>query len=850
MLQEIKQYYISDRLSKIDQDFLEFEEEQIDQDSLDLIYMAVTSNVKLPNPHNSIILYLTGVTDDFNLLKGRSDTIGGTPPDIDIDFGSKDRDIAKDWIVEKWGRDYVANIGTFGTLKPKGLTRKYFSIHEPDADLKEEEKNKNKLAAHFGLRKKILSKIPDPLFGKEPTLEEVINGNPDKGYKPHPELATESEFADWYAFASRLENMVNQFGIHAGGLVISDFPVADVLPLWKKAKDPTLITQLDMNAVEELGMIKFDLLAVKILDVLQETKRLIKKHQDIDVDIYNIEDGDKAAYDLLASGLLTGIFQMETSGSAKDLIMAIKPSSILELSDISALNRPGPLENGFHETYINNKNNGYPPSGLHPAIAELTKDTYWTLVYQEQVMGIVSQIAGFSLREADDVRRAMGKKKMNVLEAVKPDFINGAVKKGMEASYAEEVWEMLLKFANYGFNKSHSVCYSYITYVCAYLKANYTLEYFTALMTIKSKTMQPKDWAVKAPEYINEAQQLGVSINPPNIQVSGIGFTIRDGEIYFGFKAIKDVGSAASKSIVRTRGNKRFSDIWDFVNTIDTSQVNTKTFEALVKAGAFDRMGYLREELVENSKEIYSYLPSLEDYYNRISENEEREKNNQHVENMRKELDDRIKKAKEEKKRLKKLKQEVPDSVAYDADLKKMLKTCRELETKDQLDLLSPKQMQDWEKYGNLRKKVILKVPEKPEKVNLVRVKQVRINTNQLIEQAGYIGCYLGTHPAQLIWPESIKIVNALEGDYITLSGAVTNIHKIRTRHGDPMCFIALGDGTAVGEAVIFPKVYKRLMETLSVPKEQDLIKIMGKVQKADPTVSIIADEVEVYRSN
>jgi len=392
LINKIKTHYNQNRLALVDQDFLSFEEDLSTNQDLELVELALTHNLKfVENPTNSIILYLTGLTDQFDNEKARADTRGGSPPDIDIDFEALGRDKAVDWVVEEWGRNHVANIMTQGTFKPKSLTRRFFKITEGDQEVMRE----------------ILRMIPPPHFGKEPKLKEIIEGNKDKGYVAHPELATAHKYKEWYEFTKKLEGMVANFGIHAAGIVISDFPIPDTIPCWKNSKSE-FITQYDMHEVEELGSIKFDFLVINNLDILKECVRLIKLRHNIEYDIYNVPDGDEKAYELMAQGLLTGVFQMETSGSAKKLIQRIKPTNLEELSDINALNRPGPMEAGLDEAYVVNKTNGYAPKDMPPALAEILKGTYWTLVYQEQIMRLVSELAGFTLQEADDVRRAMG----------------------------------------------------------------------------------------------------------------------------------------------------------------------------------------------------------------------------------------------------------------------------------------------------------------------------------------------------------------------------------------------------------------------------------------------------------
>lgn len=426
MLNKLKNFYISDRLCKIDQDFLSYEEDFITKEDLRAIITLLESKTlsKIKNIHNSIILYVTGLSDEFNFVKARCDTINGSPPDIDIDFDAIDREKAIDWVVENWGRDNVANIITHGTFKPKSLARGFYRVTEKNStDLNE-----------------LLKKIPQPKFGKEATLEEILELN--------DEIQSEEKYSEFLEFAHKTEDMVSTFGIHAAGIVISDFPIHDVVPMWKNSKAER-ITQFNKDEVEELGLIKFDFLSIDTLSIVKECVRLIKKEKKEDIKIFDLEDFDKKAYALMNSGLLTGIFQMETSGNAKKLIQDIQPQSINELSDISALNRPGPMQAKLDSQYIKNKKLGYSEQEIPKILSDILEETNYTLVYQEQVMEICSKIAGFTLKEADDIRRAMGKKKKKVLDEYEPLFVKGAIEKGIPESNAKDLWDDLVGFADY-----------------------------------------------------------------------------------------------------------------------------------------------------------------------------------------------------------------------------------------------------------------------------------------------------------------------------------------------------------------------------------------------------------------
>jgi len=426
MLNKIKSFYISERINKVDKDFLSYEEDFMTEDDASIIVslLKLNSKAKLKNTHNSIVLYCTGLTDEFNFEKARSNTIDGSPPDIDIDFDALNRQKAIDWVVEKWGRDNVANIITHGTFKPKSLARGYYRVTEKNSQ-------------HLN---EILREIPQAKFGKEATMEEIL--------KAAPKLKTEEKYSDFLEFSDRLESMVSTFGIHAAGVVISDFPIHDVVPMWKNSKSER-ITQFDKDETEELGLIKFDFLGIDTLSIIQESINLIKQTTGEEIDPFSISDYDNKTYTLMQSGLLTGVFQMETSGKAKQLIQEIHPESISELSDISALNRPGPMQAGLDKNYILTKKQGFTSLDMPESVKEILKDTQYTLIYQEQIMALLNKMAGFSLKEADDARRAMGKKKKEVLENYKEKFISGSLKNGIDAFYSKSLWEDIMGFADY-----------------------------------------------------------------------------------------------------------------------------------------------------------------------------------------------------------------------------------------------------------------------------------------------------------------------------------------------------------------------------------------------------------------
>lgn len=406
------------RLKKVDKDFLDYEIQMISSKDKKMIeeLLAKKERHHLRNPHNSLLLYVTDLSDQFDFDRARSDMQGGTPPDIDMDWDSLERDKLIDEIIKFWGRENVANILTVGTMKPKSLVKDFFRVTAPAEQTNEagEVTNKKEIAEHFALQADILSKIPPALFGKEPTLQEVIEGSKEKGYEPHPELL-EPKYAKWLRSARKLENMVKLFGIHAAGVVVSNSPISDTIPILRqvdkiktasgeKIEEVKYATQWDLKDVEANGSIKFDFLGIDNLSIIKEVAKLI----DEDIDVYNLPDNDEATAALLQSGLLTGLFQIETSASVKDIVRQVGPKNIEDISAISALHRPGPLSAGFHTQYIQNKNNAYQPHDMPDSVARILEKTHYVLIYQETVMSLCSELGGFTLQESDDIRRAMG----------------------------------------------------------------------------------------------------------------------------------------------------------------------------------------------------------------------------------------------------------------------------------------------------------------------------------------------------------------------------------------------------------------------------------------------------------
>lgn len=784
ILETLRAHYLPERKKQVDSDFLQYEEEmstgQDKERILALLSGTEPLNDKLPNPHNSILLYLTGLSDEFNHQKRRSDLRGGAPPDADLDFDPEGKDHLVELLVERWGREHVAHIAAFGTFKPRSLADDWYRVTERP---REEFEQLHKL-------------IPPPQFGKESTLQEI-----------EAEIPKIQEFQDWLQDARRLESAVSHMGIHAAGIVLSSFPIADTVPVWKNKKSDR-ITQFDKDDVEAVGLIKFDLLVINNLSIVMETIRLIEQRHGLCLSPWELPDGDTRTYELLHAGFVTGIFQMEASGAATRLIQEIQPRSIDELSDISALNRPGPQEAGLQDLYVEQRKAGTFPD--QPTFMnEILASTHGIIVYQEQLMQVCSYLGDLTLREAEDVRRAMGKKKVEVLASYQERIVEKGVEKGLDRGYLEELWQQLQGFAAYAFNRSHACTYSYLTYACAYLKAHYPAEFFCALMSVRSRQDPSKVWGEKAPQYIAEARQLGVEILPPSINQSSIGFIIQEDRVWFGFSAIREVGEAAADSILKARGTQPFRDVIDFLQRVNLQRVNQKSFQALVEAGCWDRLGYDRGSLLENTSALYEYVRGQVEH-----------------ESKRIEVEERLR----ERTRIDKL-------LIRRDELKRLLKREKRHPNLEEEEFL--------QSYEGVRRPVELKLKPPPEMPELVRDQQVRLQVEDLLRQGQRIGCYIGQHPAQVVGRASERLQGLWQGQQAQVTAIVTGAKEITTKKTQKkMAFLEIEDGTATAEVVVFSKLWGYVTDQV---KSGALLHLQVKVEQEQP-LKLVAERIELYR--
>ncbi len=495
-------------------------------------------------------------------------------PDIDIDFCQQRRVEIIRYVKDKYGEANVAQIGTFGTMKAKAAIKDVGRV----------------LGLPLAQVSQITEMVPDEL---KITVADAIAKNDDlkRLYESSPEIR---ELLD---YAQKLEGTARNIGTHAAAVVIGDQPLTEYLPLARVSGKEDIITQWSMGDVEAAGLLKMDFLGLKNLTTLSNAVNLIEKTRGFRVDPFKFPLDCTETYALLQRGETKGIFQLE-SGGIRDLLVRMKPDRFTDIIATAALYRPGPLEGGMVEDYVAVKHKRKEANYIHPVLREILEETNGVMVYQEQVMRILNRLGGIELAKAYTCIKAISKKKEELIAANEKQFMAGAVEKGLTASEAKDFWEMILKFAGYGFNKSHSTAYALIAYQTAYLKTHYKVEFMAALLTgdIDGRNFKRKDSLV---EHLEDCQRMSITVLPPSVQTSTPTFGAVDGKIRFGLTAIKGCGQSAAEAIVaaRERGGP-FKDIFDFCERIDASQCNKSTIETLIKSGAMDCFGAKRAQLV------------------------------------------------------------------------------------------------------------------------------------------------------------------------------------------------------------------------------------------------------------
>ena len=504
-------------------------------------------------------------------------------PDIDVDFCIYGRDKVIKYVTEKYGKDRVAQIATFGTMKAKAAIKDVGRT----------------LGMTFAETDKIAELIPAPRQGFDYSITDSI------GMEPRLAEYAKGEGKKLIDLALRLEGLTRHASTHAAGVVIADRPLMELLPMMKD-KAGNDVTQYSMSYVEKIGLVKFDFLGLKTLTVINSALNIIKESCGVTIDLETLPLNDPKTLSMLCGGNTTGVFQLESSGIT-EMTIRLKPNSFDDIVAILALYRPGPLDAGMVDHYINRKHGREPVTYLHPKMKGVLSDTYGIMLYQEQIMQLARELAGYSLAEADLLRKAMGKKNPEEMKKQKERFMTGCSQNQIEKKLAEEIFSQMETFARYGFNRSHSVAYAMISYQTAYLKAHYPVEFMAGLMTHEI------DDTDKILKNLTECRKQKIEVTPPHINQSNIKFTVNSGKIVYGLEAIKGVGEKVAEAIVNERNkNGDYKDFEDLVSRMEAGVVNRKAYDSFIKCGAFDFTGLSRRELFERIEPVIKLSQSMQ----------------------------------------------------------------------------------------------------------------------------------------------------------------------------------------------------------------------------------------------
>jgi DNA polymerase-3 subunit alpha len=504
-------------------------------------------------------------------------------PDIDLDFDERRRSEMIRYATEKYGEDRVAQIITYGTIKSKQSIKDATRV----------------LGYPYVIGEKLTKALPPSVMGKDISLSGVFDAQ-------DPRHGEAGEFRELYNtdpdskkvvdLARGLEGLKRQWGVHAAGVILSREPLLDVIPIHRREADGAIITQFDMGACESTGLLKMDFLGLRNLSVLDDALLNIKENQGIDVVLEDLPLADQKTFELLSRGDTLGVFQLD-GGPMRALLRSMAPDSFADISAVIALYRPGPMGENAHNNYADRKNGRKPVEPIHPELSsvlqEILGDTYGLIVYQEQVMAIAQKVAGFSLGRADLLRKAMGKKNKEILDKEYVPFEAGMKENGFSTAAIRRLWDVLIPFSDYAFNRAHSAGYGVVSFWTAYLKANFPTEYMAALLT---SVRDDKD---KSALYLSECRRMGIKVLPPDVNESNAEYTPRGQDIRFGLAAIRNVGEGVVASIKSARTTKgAFTSFGDFLAKVDAQVCNKKTIESLIKGGAFDSLNHPRKALM------------------------------------------------------------------------------------------------------------------------------------------------------------------------------------------------------------------------------------------------------------
>lgn len=694
-------------------------------------------------------------------------------PDADCDFMPSRRHEVIEYVANKYGHNNVCHIGTFGFLRAKNAVRTIART----------------LGHPYEIGDHLSKLLLGPISGKPQPLASSIQQVPELGNY----IKQGGTYKEVLILAQKIEGLINNNGIHAGGIIIANEDLTDKIPLWK-GKNGEIVSQWEMNTIEEVGYIKFDFLGVEALDKIDKCLELVKDRHRVNIDIYNLPTNDEAVFQKLREGDVVGIFQLEGSSGIKELTMQIAPKSIEDLSTICAVYRPGPLGSPELDHYIKVRQGKEKPHYLIPELEPILGFTQGLIVYQEQPMRIARDLCGYTGGSVDELRKGIGKKKQEIINKHEKLFKDGWIANGYPAQAVEELWEQIVSFGSYGFNLAHSASYATIAYITAYLKTHYTAEFMCAVMISESGD---RDDIIKC---ITECKRLGINVLPPDINKSNESFSVSaEKEIRFGLGPIKNLGEKPVGEIISERRGGKFKSLLDFCERVNTGVINRLKVESLIRAGAFDTLHESRKAMLDTINQVWDWREAkkrfeskLETYYKKVE--------------------------------------------AYEQRLKDI-----------EAGVLSP----TGKKLSKLKKPV---PPEPPGDIKMSEVDEMSEVELQKNEHE-LLGFYVSSHPLEGIrhvYGNGLitSIEQAKQLDHMTRVGlavVITTTTEITTKKKkQKMVFLRVEDLTGGLEAVVFPSTYDKLKDSIV---ESEPLLIEGKinvVQTDDGKVSkIIVDTVK-----
>jgi len=723
----------------------------------------------------SLVSYCLGITNidplRHNLIFERFLNPHRTEfPDIDIDFCDKKRDRVIDYVVRRYGEDRVAQIITFGTMAARAAIRDVGRA----------------LEMTFAEVDRIAKMVP---FGPGVTLGQALQSSPQL----RDEAEADPRIAQLIELARKVEGLPRHASVHAAGVVISAQPLMDLVPL-QRTPEGDVVTQFPMDTLSRLGLLKMDFLGLRTLTVIEEAVKAIERSRGVNIDIDEVPLDDEKVYEMLGRGDTAGVFQFETSGLT-DLMKRLRPEVFEDLSAAVALFRPGPMN--MLDDFIDGRHGRKKVEYIHPSLKDVLEETYGVMIYQEQVMEVARRLAGFTVGEADLLRVAFKKKSPEVMVAQREKFVSGAVANGVDRATAERVFELIERFAGYGFNKSHSAPYALLAYQTAWLKAHYPVEFMAASLT---SVMGSSD---RVAYYVEECRRMGIEVLPPDVNESRAEFTVSEGKMRFGLTAVKNLGGAAIEAVIAAREDGGpFTSLYDFCRRVDMRHINKRAVESLIKAGAFDRLAGHRGRL----------LLALD-----------------------RDLEAAQKQQKTEREGQLSLFGLALAGAAGEAG--QASGAAGEGGGPGGAGAPGAAGAGDEAVFRDV-------APPLPECDPLP-------HSSILAMEKEVLGVYLSGHPldqyhdllSQADTTSTAHLPERWDGDQVTIAGMITETKKIITkRSGAPMMFCTIEDLTGAAEVIVFPQVYERHAGNLV---KDALVIIKGKVDRKDEEPKILADEVE-----